>query len=74
MIEVSHLRKRYGDTLALDAALSFVFHRSTDAFSEMTLSFTRYDNSFYLVSFNGEERLLVNRNAVTDLVDMVLGW
>lgn len=54
--------------------LSFVFHRSTDAFSEMTLSFTRYDNSFYLVSFNGEERLLVNRNAVTDLVDMVSGW
>ena len=54
--------------------LSFVFHRNTETFSEMTLSFTRYDNNFYLVSFNGEERLLVNRNAVADLTDMVSGW
>ena len=37
----------------------------------MTLSFIRYDNSFYLVSFNGEERLLVNRNDVAALKEAV---
>lgn len=47
--------------------LSIVFHRSSASFSEMTLSFQRYDNSFYLVSFDGQSRLLVNRNDVADI-------
>lgn len=61
---------------AADASpeLSLTFHRNTETHSEMTLSLTRYDNNFYLVSFNEEERLLVNRNAVTDLSNMVSGW
>lgn len=49
-------------------------HKTAPTGSTIRLLFSRYDNSFYLVSFNGEERLLVNHNAVTDLVDMVSGW
>lgn len=59
------------DTSTLDAAeITFTFHRSTETFSEMTLSLIPYDNSFYLVSFNGEERLLVNRNDVAELEEL----
>lgn len=47
--------------------LSIAFHRSSASFSDMTLSFQRYDNSFYLVSFDGQSRLLVNRNDVADI-------
>ena len=51
--------------------LSLTFRRNTDTFSEMTLGFTKYNNSFYLVSFNEEERLLVNRNDVAELEEMI---
>ncbi len=51
--------------------VSFTFHRNTSAFTEMTLGLTRYDNSFYLVSFNDQERLLINRNDVTDLEELI---
>ncbi len=54
-----------------EATLSFVFNRNTDTYSQLTLSFTRYDNSFYLVSFFGGEYLLVNRNDVSELLDLV---
>lgn len=54
--------------------LCFTFHRNTDTFTEMILSFTRYDNNFYLVSFNGEERLLVSKNDVADLMEMISEW
>ncbi len=54
--------------------ISFTLHRNTEDFSEMTLGFTKYDNSFYLVSFNGEQRLLVNRNDVAELVELVSEW
>ena len=54
-----------------DAELAITFHRTASTYETMTLSFIRYDNSFYLVSFNGEERLLVNRNDVAALKEAV---
>lgn len=47
--------------------MSFTFKRNAQTYTEMTLGFIRYDNNFYLVSFDGEKRLLVNRNDVIDL-------
>ena len=55
------------------AEISFTFHRSTETYADMTLSLIPYDNSFYLVSFNGQERLLVNKNDVADLIDLYTG-
>lgn len=40
----------------------------------MTLEFVQYDNNFYLVSFNGEQRLLVNRNDVAGLSELIATW
>ena len=54
--------------------ISFTFHRNTEDFSEMTLEFVQYDNNFYLVSFNGEQRLLVNRNDVAGLSELIATW
>lgn len=54
-----------------DAELAITFHRTASTYETMTLSFIRYDNSFYLASFNGEERLLVNRNDVAALKEAV---
>lgn len=54
-----------------DAELAITFHRTASTYETMTLSFIRYDNSFCLVSFNGEERLLVNRNDVAALKEAV---
>ena len=53
------------------AELSITFNRSSSTHKTMTMRFFRYDNSFYLVSFNGEERLLVNKNEVTALKDLI---
>ncbi len=53
-----------------DSALSITFYRNTSSFTEMTLSFIKYDNSFYLVSFNDSARLLVNRNDVSELIEL----
>lgn len=54
--------------------ICFTFHRNTEDFSEMTLEFVQYDNNFYLVSFNGEQRLLGNRNDVADLSELISTW
>lgn len=50
--------------------LSVVFHRTGASHTTMTLGFSAYDNSFYLVSFNDRETLLVNRNDVKDLEEL----
>jgi hypothetical protein len=44
-----------------------VFHRNTDSYKTMTLTFTQYDSKTYLVSFNGEARLLINKSDVSSL-------
>lgn len=54
-----------------EAEATFVFHRNTETFSEMTFALSRYDNSFYLLSFNGASRLLINRQDVEELKDLI---
>ncbi|NLO46236.1 MAG: DUF4340 domain-containing protein [Clostridiales bacterium] len=51
-----------------DPFLTVVYHRNTSNFKTMTLKFVPFDSSFYLVEFNGENRLLVNKNDVSDAV------
>ncbi|MBE6999691.1 MAG: DUF4340 domain-containing protein [Ruminococcaceae bacterium] len=49
--------------------ITVVFHRNTgDEFAEMTFSIHPYDQSFSVVSFNGESRILVNKNHVGELL------
>jgi len=61
----------YGTTqfvgLESEPALTIVFHRSTRYFPTMELSFTRYDSSGYLVTFDGASRLLVDAQTVENL-------
>ncbi len=59
-----------GDAVGEGFEISFTFYRNTATFAEMTLGFIQYNNSFYLVSFNGEERLLVNRNDIAELEEL----
>ena len=54
-----------------EAEVTLVFHRNTETFSEMTFALSRYDNSFYLLSFNGASRLLINRQDVEELKDLI---
>lgn len=51
------------------AELSFVFHRSTDKFSTVELSFYPYDSSSCLVSLDGEARLFATRTDLSSLKD-----
>lgn len=44
-----------------------VFHRNTESYKTMTLSFAQHDSGSYLVSFNGEARLLVSKSDVESL-------
>ncbi len=44
-----------------------VFHRNTESFKTMTMTFSSYDDSYYLLSFNGEARLLINKSNVESL-------
>lgn len=49
--------------------ITVVFHRNTgDEFDEMTFSIHPYDQSFSVVSFNGYQRILVNKNHVAELL------
>ena len=57
-----------------DDYVSLLLGRNTEDFSEMTLEFVQYDSNFYLASFNGEQRLLVNRNDVADLSELISTW
>ena len=54
-----------------DPEVAIMFHRSTEAFETVILGFTRYDTSFYLASLNGDARLLVNKNDIANLKDLV---
>lgn len=51
--------------------VTVVFHRDAQAFQTVTLTLTRYDTSFYLAGLDGAERLLVNRNDVAELEELV---
>lgn len=54
-----------------EAQVTLVFHRSTETYAEVTLAFSRYDNSFYLVTLDGTSRLLVNRNDVESIAELI---
>ena len=54
-----------------EAEVTLVFRRNTDTFSEMTFALSRYDNSFYLLSFDGASRLLINRQDVEELRELI---
>lgn len=49
--------------------LSLTFHRDTDYYPTVTLTFYAYDSSSCLESLNGETRLLVDRDGVLELVE-----
>lgn len=54
-----------------DAEISFLFHRNTDSFQEVELTFYPYDSNSCLVSLNGETRLFVSRTDVASIVETV---
>lgn len=49
--------------------ISFTFHRDTDYYPTVTLTFYAYDSSSCLESLNGETRLLVDRDGVLELIE-----
>lgn len=51
------------------AEISFTFHRDTDSYPTVTLTFYAYDSSSCLESLNGENRLLVDRDGVLELAE-----
>lgn len=53
------------------AEISFTFHRNTDTYQTLTLTFYQYDSANCLVEFNGETRLLAGRDSVLDIVEQV---
>ena len=53
------------------AEISFVFHLNTDDFHTIELTFYQYDSTSCLVGFNGETRLMTDRDAVVELVEAV---
>lgn len=58
-----------------DVALNLTFHQGREGFETMKMTFTQYDDDYYLVSFNGYDNLLISADdfgyissAVDDLV------
>lgn len=53
--------------------ITFTFHRDTDHYPTVTLTFYAYDSSSCLESLNGESRLLVDRDGVLELIETLRG-
>ena len=51
--------------------IRFTFHRNTEAFSEVTIVFFRYDSTSCLVSLDGVPTVSLDREDVVDLVEAV---
>ncbi len=51
------------------AIASFTFHRNTDTYQTVTLTFYQYDSSSCLVELNGETRLFCDREDVESIAD-----
>ena len=58
-----------GGELQSSGDVMITFYRNTDNYKEMPFILSKYDSSFYLVSFNEEARLLVNKNDVASLIN-----
>ena len=54
-----------------DAEIRFLFHRNTESFSEVELTFYQYDSTSCLVGLNGETRLFVSRDDIVSLAEAV---
>ncbi len=53
--------------------LSLTYHRDAGEWSDMTLTFRRYDSSSYLVEFNGWDYMLCSKSAVDGLAEDLSG-
>lgn len=53
------------------AEISFVFYQDSENFAEVSLQFYKYDSDDYIVSLDGQTRLLVSKDTVDSLVDAV---
>lgn len=60
-----------GVTPELGEEISFVFHRSTDTFTEVTLTIYKYDSSKCIASLSEGQPQFVSRDAVVDIVEAV---
>ena len=60
-----------GLTPSRGAEIQFIFHRDTDTFQKVELTFYLYDSSSCLVGLNGETRLFVSRDSVVSIVEDV---
>lgn len=58
-----------GASASGDAVLSLVFHQDVENFSEVRLAFYSYDSKSYLVSLNGEARLLVSQDDLNSILE-----
>lgn len=54
-----------------EPVLSITFHRNTDTYSDLTLTFSTYDSTNYLVTFGGESRMLASKSDVRNLMDLL---
>ena len=60
-----------GVTPELGEEISFAFHRSTDTFTEVTLTICKYDSSKCIASLSEGQPQFVSRDAVVDIVEAV---
>ncbi len=56
------------DSAARGQAVSFTFHRNTESYEEMTLTFYQYNSGSYLVTFTDQPNRLVNSSDVSTLL------
>ena len=77
----NNLRVEYADKISFDLGefddsspvIRIVVHRNTETFQTLTLSFYKYDASFYAADFDGLRVQLFDKNFVTDWVQSVTG-
>lgn len=60
-----------GVSTELGEAISFVFHRSTETFTEVTLTIYNYDSTTCIASLSEGRPQFVSRDAVEDIVEAV---
>ena len=58
-----------GASASGDAVLSLVLHQDVENFPEVQLAFYSYDSKSYLVSLNGETRLLVSQDDLNSILE-----
>ena len=60
-----------GVSTELGEAISFVFHRSTETFTEVTLTIYNYDSTTCIASLSEGRPQFISRDAVEDIVEAV---